>query len=251
MFNLQEKFSQPENIGELIRDQLGRRHMLVAEPVGFRCNWHRMVEAGETNPTKEPTRNYRFEGSSYDDYPPSEAEADFPEKRLACEEGATLKWPRTVRLEQLAPLSWPGLKLPDGRRVLFVPEAKSVGILLPHAWNDLRRFAKASRGPLISHAYAVTLGVLQYWKVRGSEMVQRREDRKAWIKGGKNQWEFDLAADPKGRDEKIETWMYHWARHLHDNPPNRFRPSVEAIAVLSRTIGYTASGIESIIRRGR
>ena len=119
---------------------------------------------------------------------------------------------RTVRLEQLAPLSWPGLKLPDGRRVLFVPEAKSVGILLPHAWNDLRHFAKASRGPLICHAYAVTLGVLQYWKVRGPKMVQRRKDRKAWIDGGKNQWEFDRAADPKGRDEKIETWMYHWAR---------------------------------------
>ena len=96
----------------------------------------------------------------------------------------------------------------------------------------------------------MTLGVLQYWKVRGPKMVQRRKDRKAWIDGGKNQWEFDRAADPKGRDEKIETWMYHWARHLHDKLPKRFRPSVEAIAVLSRTIGYTASGIESIIRRG-
>ena len=235
--------------GKDISEQLGRSYFVIANPVfgrGFVCRWHRMERAGHTDPRRAPETNY---GRTI-----NPLEEDLAHKRdlamgkLPCE-GIGGPWPDGVNVETLLRQDLPVALLPDARSVFFVPDSEFFGSILPHAWKKLVDNAKAARGELVTHAYKVTLDVLRFWKVIGPEMAERRKRREALRAEDKSTWEFDGAVDPSGRDGRIESWIFYWARPLHDDPCKKFIPFQEARQVLSRATGYGPQAIGTIVGR--
>jgi hypothetical protein len=205
-----------------------------------------MELAGHTDPRQAPDANY---GRTINPLEEDLAyKRDLAVEKLPCESIGG-PWPNGVNVETLLKQDLPAARLPDGRSVFFVPDSEFFGSILTHAWKKLVDNAKAARGELVTHAYKVTLDVLQFWKVIGPEMAERRKRREALRAENKSTCDFDCEIDPSGRDERIENWMFYWARHLHDDPCEKFTPFQEARGVLSRATGYGPQAIGTIVGR--
>ena len=260
----------PGPVGDKIRQRVGPKYFIAEAPfkcctepaesvvdypyrepevydIEFRCNWHRMVRAGEIDPEKQPSRNYRFQGGGYAfEKLTSEAESDRPDDKTECEE-RKVAWPEGVQPSHLKTLAFPFSILPDGKRVWFMPDKKSVALIPDHIWESIRDKAKKSRGKLLAHAYKVSLGVLQLWQGLCPIVEKRRKKLRRLTSEGMDVHKFWFDVDPMGRDGKIEEWVSYWAPNLCENLRSEFKPFLEARKILSKATGITEATVADIV----
>jgi hypothetical protein len=236
--------------GDEIRAQLGKSYHCIQVPGEyFHCRWHRLEAAGQTS--KAALSGIDFfqgeEGATDSHIPvPMQVPREF-ENSLKCEGYAPLL-PAGVRSDGLAP-GLPIETLPDGRRVVFVPDVPQWGPYVPAVWRRLVEAAKEARPKLIEHAYKVALGVLGLWKEIGPAMGAIRSRCENAEAEGKTYSEILREVDPSGRDRGLARWVYYWARERHDHPEVPFTPFKEARLVVSRATGIAASTIGTIVGR--
>jgi hypothetical protein len=218
--------------GEQIRRQLGHSYFFLPVPAGrvWHCEHHR----AQLRP---------------DELEVIEDEVPYPREFLACERMKSDLWPEGVRGNATLRTNLPQPTLPDGRWVVCIPDVPHFGSILPHEWKPLLAGAKRARGPLIRHAYEVTLGRLQKWKRVGREFMRRQAAREEWRQRG---MVLDDSNDPMKRfdaDWKLASWISRYAGDLHATDCPEFVPSERAREVLSSATGFAPSGIVSILRR--
>jgi hypothetical protein len=267
MFDFQEF---PAPVGDKIKQLVGSKYFIAEAPftciaedssfapldtsyrpsdsaeIVFVCGWHRMVRSGDTDPIKQPSKNYRIEHAGLAGIPPIEAETDPAIGTEECEK-RKVEWPEGVKPSHLKALAFPFNMLPDGKRVLFMPDKTSVALIPDHLWESIRDKAKKSRGSLLAHAYKVSLGVLQLWQELCPIVERRRKKLERLTSEGKNVSRYWHEVDPMGRDERIAQWILYWAPNLFENLRTKFKPFLEARKVLSKATGFTEGTVADIV----
>jgi hypothetical protein len=147
--------------GNELRDQLGRNYSLL--PVGdFECPWHRRT----------------FDADHFRRHVEETGQRPEP---LPCEQLAVC-WPAGIRSRALDDA--PRHMLPDGRSVSFVFSGDRFGSVLKPEWTRVKAAARLARGPLLSHAYEVTLEILQRWQLVGIGTIRAQHENTRRIQRG-------------------------------------------------------------------
>jgi hypothetical protein len=223
--------------GAAVKAQLGKNYYMLPGPY-FECPWHRRKVSSD-----EMRRRFEETGLP----------VTFP-----CEVPAPW-WPERVREDALNGL--PSYQLPDWRQVTFVPNRETFGTVLPHEWKRIVAAAKVWRGPLIEHAYDVSLEILRRWKKIGSATLQHLHEGERRIRNQESQKHPSVGLPHE--DIGIPNWIFLCARDLYyldgdedekrrfDDRMKAFKPHQLAFAAVAAATGYTVSSVESILRRSR
>jgi hypothetical protein len=233
--------------GDEVRAQLGSRYLLLPFH-DFECPWHRR--------DLDPDEIRRYAETTGRRYPPP-----------ACEELVS-QWQHSVRSGALEGL--PVKQLPDWRSVVFIPAVRSFGAVLEPEWRRIVAVAREARGPLLEHAYTVSLEILQRWKEVGSTMLKTIHERTRQIRRGESNQHPSLSF-PRG-DVGIPDWIFLHVRELYyrdvtdpfyladafDDDTYRFeerlrtfRPFEKAYAAVAAATGYTVQAVEKIVQVNR
>jgi hypothetical protein len=224
--------------GKEVRAQLGKNYYIL--PAGdAHCPWHRRMM------TSEDARRFR--------------EKTGQNPSVSCEDRQAW-WPDDIREEALRGL--PRSQLPDWRQVVLVPAVARFGAVLPHEWRGICEAARASRGPLIEHAYEASLEILQRWQEIGIETMSKLDAREQRISDRRT--EDSPLEEIAHADTGLAGWIYRCApslyyRHKGDDAERdafnkrmkAFRPYEMALNALAAATGYAPSSIQTILRRSR
>jgi hypothetical protein len=233
--------------GAEIRAQLGARYFLLPFH-DLECPWHRR--------NFDPDEIRRHAEATGRRYPPP-----------PCEERIS-RWLHAARPGALERL--PVRQLPDWSSVVFIPAVRKFGSVLEHEWRQIVDLAREARGPLLEHAYTVSLEILQRWKEVGSMMMETIHERTRQIRRGESNQHPSLSF-PRA-DTGIDQWIFVHARDLYyrdttdpfylpdgaDDDKGRFedrmgsyRPFEKAYAAVAAATGYSVSAVEKMLQMNR
>ncbi len=229
--------------GEEVRARFGSKVSFL--PTGaFECPWHR----------RNCDEEWRYIEMTGQRYPPKPCE-----ERLA-------KWQHVLRSDAIEALL--AKQLPDWRPVAFFPSGRrqGFGTLVGPEWQRIAEAAREARGPLMEHAYDVSLEILQRWKEVGAAIMEAMHEDTRRARRGEvgRHWSQNF---PRA-DAPISDWIFLHARDLYyrdmtdpfylpdgaddtregfESRMKTYRPFEKAYAALSSATGYTVSAVKKML----
>ncbi len=160
--------------------------------------------------------------------------------------------------------------LPDGRVVAFIFAGEKFGAVLEPEWRRIKAAAKVARGPLLAHAYHVSLAIFQRWKEVGVEMIRAQHEHTKRIRAGEvtKHWGESFPRE----DGFLPDWIFVHARDLYRRDPTdpfyigdsaeddeaaferrmrNFKPFERALQVIAAATGYEVSTVKKALERER